>query len=179
MVCHFNNFIIFVTKIINCKDIMADKSKGPAPSPVASLTRLGRQVSDATIFMHQAIARNAGLTGTDHKYLRIVLESERITAGELARQTGLTTGAVTGLIDRLEKKELVRRELDQRDRRKVWIVPRRENADRLFENSHLDLREQVARLIATFNAEEIRAIERYLTASVGIMNQITRKLNNQ
>ncbi|WP_314509005.1 helix-turn-helix domain-containing protein [Xanthocytophaga agilis] len=56
--------------------------------------------------MHEAVARKAGLSGTDHKYLGFLIEKEQITAGEFSTLTGLTTGAVTGLIDRFEKKDL-------------------------------------------------------------------------
>ena len=59
-----------------------------------------RQYSDASIFMHEAIARKAGLSGADHKYLGLILQHKELTAGEIAKLTGLTTGAVTGLIDR-------------------------------------------------------------------------------
>jgi DNA-binding MarR family transcriptional regulator len=47
----------------------------------------------------------------------------RMTAGRLAELTGLTTGAITGVVDRMEKAGLVRRERDSEDRRKVFIVP--------------------------------------------------------
>ena len=46
-----------------------------------------------------------------------------MTAGRLAELTGLTTGAITGVVDRLEKAGFVRRERDESDRRKVFIVP--------------------------------------------------------
>src|SRR6185436_16887486 len=84
---------------------------------------ISRQYSDVSILMHEAIARQAGLTGTDHKYLGFILQKGEMTAGELSNATGLTTGAVTGLIDRLEKKKLVKRQFDKNDRRKVIIVP--------------------------------------------------------
>lgn len=67
-----------------------------------------RQYSDASIFMHEAIARKAGLSSADHKYLGLILPYDTITAGEISKLTGLTTGAVTGLIDRLEKKSLLK-----------------------------------------------------------------------
>ena len=46
---------------------------------------------------------------------------ERVTAGDLARLTGLTTGAVTGIIDRLERAGFARRERDPEDRRRVYV----------------------------------------------------------
>jgi DNA-binding MarR family transcriptional regulator len=75
------------------------------------------------IQMHEAVARKAGLSGTDHKYLGFLMEKGQMTAGELSTLTGLTTGAVTGLIDRFEKKDLVKRQFAEDDRRKVIIEP--------------------------------------------------------
>lgn len=143
----------------------------------AAIGSLGKQISDATILMHEAIARNAGLTGTDHKYLSMILDKGTLTAGELSNLTGLTTGAITGLIDRLEKKKLIKRVFDKSDRRKVFIVPDIDKANKLFANSHLDLRTQIENLLQKFTTKEIEIIERYLTSTVDIMNNITKKLN--
>lgn len=148
-------------------------------SKVENLGALGKQISDATILMHEAIAKNVGLTGVDHKYLSIILEKGPLTAGELSKLTGLTTGAVTGVIDRLEKRKLVSRTSDKTDRRKILITPNIEKSKKLFENSHLDLKSQIENLINTFNDIEIDAIKKYLTASIEIMNEITKKLNNK
>jgi DNA-binding MarR family transcriptional regulator len=144
-----------------------------------TITRLGKQISDATIFMHEAIARKAGLTVTDRKYLGIILDNGSLTAGELSNLTGLTTGAITGLIDRLEKKKLVKRDFDKSDRRKVFIVPNIDKATRLFANSHLDLPIQLENLLSTFTGKEIQVIEKYLTSTVEIMNNITKRLNEK
>jgi hypothetical protein len=48
--------------------------------------------------LHEAIARKAGRSGTDHKYLGLIIQNGAMTAGELSKLTGLTTGAVTGVI---------------------------------------------------------------------------------
>ncbi len=141
--------------------------------------RLGKQISDATILMHEAIARKAGLTGTDHKYLSIILDKGTITAGELSNFTGLTTGAVTGVIDRLEKKNLIKREFDKIDRRKILIVPNIDKANELFASSHLDLSSQIEDLLSKFTEKEIEVIEKYLNSTVEIMNNITNKLNDK
>lgn len=142
-----------------------------------TISRLGRQISDATILMHEAIAKKAGLTGTDHKYLSIILDKGKLTAGELSTLTGLTTGAATGLIDRLEKKKLVKREFDKSDRRKVFIVPNIDKTTKLFSSSHLDLKTQIENLLTTFTAKEVKIIEKYLISTIEIMNNITKQLN--
>ena len=66
--------------------------------------KLSQQYAYTSIQMHEAVARKAGLPGTDHKYLGFIMEKGQMTAGELSTLTGLTTGAVTGLIDRFETK---------------------------------------------------------------------------
>jgi DNA-binding MarR family transcriptional regulator len=144
-----------------------------------AISRLGRQISNATILMHEAIARKAGLTGTDHKYLSIILDKGTLTAGELSNLTGLTTGAITGLIDRLEKKKLVKRKFDKFDRRKVLIVPDSDKANKLFANSHLDLSTHIEILLSRFTTKEIETIKKYLTSTIEIMNNMTNKLNDK
>ncbi len=80
------------------------------------LNRLTRDLSTETILLHQAIADRLGLNPTDHKCLSLLLDAgEPITAGELAVRTGLTTGAITGIVDRLERARFVRRERDPND----------------------------------------------------------------
>ena len=132
-----------------------------------------RQYSDASIFMHEAIARKAGLTGSDHKYLGLILQHKELTAGDLSKLTGLTTGAVTGLIDRLEKKKLLKRQFTKDDRRKVMIVPNEENTMKLLQPLFLELQQNTSDLIATFSLTEIQAIERYFTEATAIMKQTT------
>jgi DNA-binding MarR family transcriptional regulator len=74
----------------------------------------------ATLHNH-AVAEAAGLHQTDQECLDLLDWAEPLTAGELARHLGLTSGAVTGLIDRLEAGGWVRRERDPSDRRRVYV----------------------------------------------------------
>lgn len=141
--------------------------------------RASRQYSDASIFMHEAIARKAGLTGADHKYLGLILQHKQLTAGELSKLTGLTTGAVTGLIDRLEKKKLLKRQFSKDDRRKVFIVPNEENTMKLLQPLFLELQQKTSDLIASFSLAEIQTIERYFVEAANIMKQTTTNLNNK
>ena len=66
-------------------------------------------------------AQRLGVSETDLHCLNIIENGGGVTAGELAAQSGLTTGAVTGVIDRLEKKGFARRVADQADRRRVKV----------------------------------------------------------
>ena len=84
---------------------------------------LGRITSTQTVFLHQAIAQSVGLNATDTKCIDLILSHPEgsMTAGSLSGMTGLTTGAVTGVIDRLERSGFALRERDGSDRRKVLV----------------------------------------------------------
>lgn len=138
-----------------------------------------RQYSDASIFMHEAIARKAGLAGSDHKYLGLILQHKELTAGELSKLTGLTSGAVTGLIDRLEKKKLLKRKFTKDDRRKVIIVPDEENAMKLLQPLFVELQQKTTALIASFSPSEMEAIKRYFMEATVIMKEVTDSMNSK
>ncbi|MDR2270147.1 MAG: MarR family transcriptional regulator [Sphingobacterium sp.] len=146
---------------------------------MARFKAASRQYSDASIFMHEAIARKAGLSGADHKYLGLILQYKSITAGEISKLTGLSTGAVTGLIDRLEKKELLERQFIKEDRRKVIIVPNMENSMKLLKPLFEELQLKTTTLLSNFTEDQIKTIERYFTEASKIMKQTTDDLNNK
>jgi DNA-binding MarR family transcriptional regulator len=146
---------------------------------ITRIRKLNQQHSYTTLQMHEAIARKAGLSGTDHKYLGFLIEKGSMTAGELAGLTGLTTGAVTGLIDRLEKKKLVKRQVTADDRRKVIIQPNAEKIMTLFVPLYKEFRARTEKLIASFSDKEIKIIETYLSKGIEIMNATTNKMDGK
>ncbi|MGV3604209.1 MAG: MarR family winged helix-turn-helix transcriptional regulator [Dyadobacter fermentans] len=148
------------------------------PEDVTRVRRLSQRYAYDSIQMHEAIGRKAGLSGTDHKYLGFLLQKGEMTAGELATLTGLTTGAVTGLIDRFEKKSLVKRRFAEGDRRKVLVAPEIENIMALLEPLYREFRRRSGELIASFSSEEAAVIEAYFQQAIDIMNDTTNKLNN-
>jgi DNA-binding MarR family transcriptional regulator len=81
----------------------------------------GRRLSTATIMFHQAVADRLGLNLTDHKCVDLLLLNGPLTAGDLASMTGLTTGAITAALDRLERSGFVTRAEDPEDRRRVIV----------------------------------------------------------
>ena len=129
--------------------------------------------------MHETIAQKAGVSGTDHKYLGYLLQKGAMTAGELSNLTGLTTGAITGLIDRFEKKNLVKRKFAEDDRRKVMIEPNTKKIMALFEPLYKEYRSKSEKLLASFSKEEIKVIETYFSKAIEIMNDTTNKLSNK
>lgn len=143
---------------------------------IKHIRKLNQLHAYTTIQMHEAVARKAGLSGTDHKYLGFLIEKGRMTAGELAVLTGLTTGAVTGLIDRFEKKKLVKRKFAEDDRRKVFIVPNTSNIMALLEPLYKEFRSRSEILFASFSEEEIRVLETYFLKTIALMQETTGTL---
>jgi DNA-binding MarR family transcriptional regulator len=76
--------------------------------------------STMAVFFHTAVAEQFELGATEEKTL-LMLSGGPLTAGEIAQNIGLTTAAVTNLIDRLERKGFVRRVRDMQDRRRVIV----------------------------------------------------------
>ena len=146
---------------------------------VRQMRKLTQQYAYISIQMHEAVARKAGLSGTDHKYLGFLIEKGKMTAGELSDLTGLTTGAVTGLIDRFEKKKLVKRKFAKDDRRKVIIEPNAKNIMALLAPLYKEFRNKSGKLIASFSDMEIKILENYFLKAIEIMNVTTKKLNNK
>ena len=144
-----------------------------------TVRKLSQLYAYTSIQMHEAVARNAGLSGTDHKYLGFLIEKGQMTAGELSNLTGLTTGAVTGLIDRFEKKKLVKRKFAEDDRRKVIIEPNAKNIMALFVPLYKEFRNKSEKLFTSFSNKEIKILETYFGKAIEIMNETTNKLNNK
>lgn len=93
----------------------------PRSRLLADLRRVGREHSDATVLFHSALATAVGLHPTDYKALGVVDRLGPMSAGELARHTGLAPASVTNLVDRLEARGFLRRESDPTDRRRVLL----------------------------------------------------------
>jgi DNA-binding transcriptional ArsR family regulator len=88
---------------------------------VVSTHRAGRDLSAQSVMFYTMMAEHIGVGVSDLRAWDLLLRDGPMTAGEFASLTGLTPGAVTGLINRLEQAGAVRRRVDHNDRRKVII----------------------------------------------------------
>ncbi|WP_433267846.1 MarR family winged helix-turn-helix transcriptional regulator [Actinosynnema sp. CS-041913] len=131
--------------------------------PADELERFGfyaREASTLTILFHSRVAEQMGLSPTDEKCLDLVVRAEDpITAGRIAELSGLSTGAVTGVIDRLEKAGYVRRVRDPHDRRKVLVEVTM--ADHRFDHLFIGAQETLREVLAQFTPDERRVLEHY------------------
>jgi DNA-binding MarR family transcriptional regulator len=80
-----------------------------------------RKTTGQSTLLSEAISRRFGMTSSDLECLDLVCAHGELTAGQLAEASGLSTGAITGVVDRLERSGYVRRERDPVDRRRVVI----------------------------------------------------------
>jgi DNA-binding MarR family transcriptional regulator len=143
---------------------------------LAALGDALRDLSTAAIMLHQAVADRLGLNVTDHKCAGILCRTGPISAGELAERTGLTTGAITGVIDRLEKAGFVRRARDPKDRRRVIVEPFPERIEREIGPLFASLAGRVAELCAGYTVEELGLILDFTRRSSQVSYEETRKL---
>src|SRR5262245_5202965 len=143
---------------------------------LAALNDEFRDLSTATILFHQAIADRLGMHVTDHKCAGILMRSGPITAGELARQTGLTTGAITGVIDRLEKAGFARRVRDASDRRRVIIEPLVEELERMVSPLFESMARSARALCERYTTEELAVIRDFTVRCRQMADEETRKL---
>lgn len=132
----------------------------------------------AADLLDQAFADFVGINRTDTRCLDIVHQSGPMAAGELARQAGLTTGAVTAVIDRMEKAGLLQRAFDPADRRKV-LVDVTPDAERLADEVYGPLAQAGRTHLAALTDEQILTIVAFLDVSRHITVEHAEAVRNR
>ena len=127
---------------------------------IASMTDLAGALGR----LNDLIAQHLGIAQTDLLCLHVLNRAGASTAGALSAQLGRTTGAVTHMIDRLEKAGYVRRKPDPRDRRRVLVEASAPGLERIA-SFYDGLDASTRRLMATFSAEQLAAIHTFLLGS--------------
>ena len=128
---------------------------------VDRLIAAARAAQNAADMFDENLGKIYGSNRTDGRCADIIQRFGRLTAGELAEQTGLTTGAITTIIDRLEKSGVARRTRDKSDRRKVY-VELTEFAKEMVDTMFTPMGEVFGQAMADVSLEEVRAIAQYL-----------------
>jgi DNA-binding MarR family transcriptional regulator len=149
--------------------------RGKRAALLEALLRELRDFSDQDVLFSQALAERLGINLTDFKCLSILERNGAVTAGKLAELTGLTSGAITGLIDRLEKAGWARRVRDPNDRRHVIIeavAERKGDFEALFSTSG----RAMAELMEGYSEEQLGFLLDFLTRSAALMREETGKL---
>jgi DNA-binding MarR family transcriptional regulator len=136
--------------------------------------RLARQHSTAVVLFHHAVAERLGLGPTDHKCLDLLSERGPMAGSALSAITGLTSGAITGVIARLEQAGYLRREPDPHDGRKQIL-------HLALERLHIHdvigpLRKDVAAVLENFDAHQLTAIAEFLTSTTDLIYRHAARL---
>jgi DNA-binding Lrp family transcriptional regulator len=144
---------------------------------VADGAELGWELSTAVVLFHEAIADRLGLSAADHKALGLISRAGRLTAGELAQRTGLSPGAVTGLVDRLEEAGYVRRTRDPADRRRVVVEPVAAAGRPDLSGIFAELGAAMAAFAGDYDEHQARAIRDWVEKTIIVLREQTRKLS--
>ena len=133
---------------------------------------LGRELSAQSVFMHEAAAQKLGLNATHTRCLDLIGRNEKaqMTAGDLSRASGLTTGAITGILDRLEAVGFVERVRDPGDRRKVLIRPTplaAEKVGALYDA----LGAAMLKLVSSYRTAELELIDDFLERNLTVLRE--------
>jgi len=139
--------------------------------------RLHRELATAVVSFQEAVARAAGMTAAERKCAGLLAERQRMTPGELAQETGLTTGAITGIVDRLAKAGFAARVAHPTDRRSVIVEARRsDELMALFGPIFASLSARMDQLDARYSDEERTLILRHLADTIAILREETAGL---
>jgi DNA-binding MarR family transcriptional regulator len=152
----------------------------PTPSPGRfpepnDITFALRDLGQAVDLHQQVAADRLGLNRTDLTLIGLLEAHGARTPGQIAEASGLTTGAVTGVVDRLEKAGLVRREPDPADRRRVLVRLLRERLGRVVE-VHEPIHLALHALEAGLDAAHRAAVRDYIRRATEAFDRDARRL---
>jgi DNA-binding MarR family transcriptional regulator len=147
-------------------------------STVAALDRALRETSAQSVLFSQAVADRVGMNPTDLESLDILARHGPITAGRLAELTGLTTGAITGLVDRLESRGYARRESHPTDRRSVLVRPLVECAERDLAPTYAAMSKAMDELVSRYSDDELAVIADFMSRAAAVTAEQIAKVRD-
>jgi DNA-binding MarR family transcriptional regulator len=128
---------------------------------VRTLMETMRDTAGRGVVLHQAVAERFGLGPTDLKCLDLARAETDLTAGRLAEVTGMSTSAITAVLDRLETGGFIERRRDPVDRRKVRIASTGRHEASLNEVfGELDAR--MSTMLADYDDEQLQFLAAFL-----------------
>ena len=161
---------------------MREKSTPQASAPAIELTAADwrdRELSTAMILFHEAIASRLGISSAEWKCLGLLEQHGPLPAGRLAELSGFTTGAVTGIVDRLERAGYARRERHPSDRRSVIVQPLRlAEVKQRVAPIFASLGQAMKALSGRYSKSEWAAIEDYLERVTRLLHEETARLTS-
>jgi DNA-binding MarR family transcriptional regulator len=137
--------------------------------------RGAREYGFGSVLFRHVIGERLGVNATDMECLGVILFKGLTTPKELAQYTGLSSGATTAMLDRLEKSELIARRPNPRDRRSTHIVLVKETAEKLAP-FFASLREAQDQIVSSYSETELELLADFFSRSVTMWEQERKKL---
>lgn len=135
------------------------------------------EMSTETILFHQALADILGFHITDHRCMHFLHRYGPMPAGRLSELTGLTTAAVTSIIDRLEQAGYAKRTNDPKDRRKTIVEPiRNKKLESKLEIIFTPLHEKMRKLLSSYSDCELDFLLDVMTKTIELTHGESKKL---
>ncbi|MGD0203286.1 MAG: MarR family transcriptional regulator [Candidatus Bathyarchaeia archaeon] len=141
----------------------------------------GREFSTSVVLFQEAVASKLGLNATDYRCLELIIRKGSMTAKVLAEEVNLSTGAITGIIDHLEKAGYVERQANPKDRRSIIINPliTHKEIHEKIGNTMESYRTAMTELFKKYDAKQTAAIVDFLQEFVQILKDQTSKLKEK
>jgi DNA-binding MarR family transcriptional regulator len=145
---------------------------------VSRVDVLIREMAAQTMVTSQIVAGHFELHTTDLRVLDIIFIRGQMLAGELANATGLSSGSVTALVDRLVKAGYVERRDDATDRRKVWVRSRNDAIEPI-KAMFMPSQRRMYELWHSFTAGELDTIASFLERTTKLAAQCAEEIRQQ
>ncbi|MBO0609434.1 MarR family winged helix-turn-helix transcriptional regulator [Myceligenerans salitolerans] len=153
-----------------------NQARQPRSATSSDGARLASDLADAFVLFHEAIGVRRGLSAGDHKALGVIERCGPLAASELARRTGLTAGAVTGLVNRLVEGGYVRREPCPTDGRRVLISVTGAPRDPVLADAVATLEREASSLLDVLDEHQRAAVTGWITAMTERLHAQSRRL---
>jgi DNA-binding MarR family transcriptional regulator len=131
-------------------------------TPARQIFTALRKLIASVILFNDRVAQQTGMSMSESQFIHLLELHGSMTPSELAARSGLTSGSVTGVIDRLEALAFVRREKHPDDRRKVVVVLDGAKVAQQLAPLYVEQGARVDRVIAELSAREQKAVARFL-----------------
>ena len=139
-----------------------------------------RMLSTQAIMLHQAVADTLKLNITDYKCMDLIARLGPMTAGKLAEESGLTTGAITGVVDRLEKAGYAKRTDNPNDRRSIIIeLTLDKKKQKEYEGIFLPLERKLEKQASSYTSQELSRFIEFIQRTAEILREETIRLTKK
>jgi DNA-binding MarR family transcriptional regulator len=149
------------------------------PENTESGVLLGREFITAVVVFHESVGRLLGVTAVERKCLDVLSRKGPMTAGAIVEHTGLSSGAVTGLIDRLRAAGYVDRAVDPQDRRKILVNLRPDTRlNEVLPKVFVPLGVDMAAITSRYQPAELQAIADFLSRTTETLVAHTARIQH-